>query len=90
MRWKPTSTLAATSAIGARSASACTGSTDWTYDRWGNPDLVEPQYNNGEYFFKFSYDQLDNVHFPREGQTFDRCNGTPIAPIWAPILPSIE
>ena len=21
-------------------------------------------------FFKFSYDQLDNVHFPREGQTF--------------------
>lgn len=40
------------------------------YDRWGNPDLVEPQYNNGEYFFKFSYDRLDNVHFPREGQTF--------------------
>ena len=41
-----------------------------TYDRFGNPDLVDPQYNNGEYFFKFSYDQLDNVHFPREGQTF--------------------
>ena len=41
-----------------------------TYDRYGNPDLVTPQYNNGEYFFKFSYDQLDNVHFPREGQTF--------------------
>ena len=40
------------------------------YDRWGNPDLVDPQYNNGEYFFKFSYDQLDNVRFPREGQTF--------------------
>ena len=42
-----------------------------TYDRYGNTDLVDPQYNNGEYFFKFSYDQLDNVHFPREGQTFD-------------------
>jgi len=40
------------------------------YDRWGNPDLVEPQYNNGEYFFKFTYDKLDNVRFPREGQTF--------------------
>jgi len=42
-----------------------------TYDRFGNPKLVDPQYNNGEYFFKFSYDQLDNVHFPRSGQTFD-------------------
>ncbi len=40
------------------------------YNRWGNPNLVTPQYNNGEYFFKFSYDRLDNVHFPREGQTF--------------------
>jgi NTE family protein len=40
------------------------------YNRWGNPDLVTPQYNNGEYFFKFSYDRLDNVHFPRDGQTF--------------------
>ena len=42
-----------------------------TYDYFGNPDLVDPQYNNGEYFFKFSYDQLDNVHFPREGQSFN-------------------
>jgi NTE family protein len=41
-----------------------------THERLGNPALVEQQYNNGEYFFKFSYDQLDNVHFPREGQTF--------------------
>ena len=42
-----------------------------TYYRYGNtPDVVEPQYNNGEYFFKFSFDQLDNVHFPREGSTF--------------------
>lgn len=42
-----------------------------TYDYFGNPALVEPQYNNGEYFFKFSYDQLDDVHFPRAGQSFD-------------------
>jgi NTE family protein len=38
--------------------------------RLGDPTLVEQQYNNGEYFFKFSYDRLDNVHFPRDGQTF--------------------
>ena len=42
-----------------------------TYDRFGKPAFVQPQYNNGEYFFKFSYDQLDNVHFPREGTAFD-------------------
>ena len=41
-----------------------------THDRFGDPKLVEEQYNIGEYFFKFSYDQLDNIHFPREGQTF--------------------
>jgi NTE family protein len=41
-----------------------------TRARYGDPDLVDPQYNNGEYFFKFGYDRLDNVHFPREGQTF--------------------
>jgi NTE family protein len=44
--------------------------TGATHDRYGDPDLVEPQYNEGEFFFKFSYDQLDNVHFPRAGQTF--------------------
>ncbi len=38
--------------------------------RYGDPNLVEEQYNKGEYFFRFSYDRLDNVHFPREGQTF--------------------
>ena len=38
--------------------------------RFGDPSLVEQQYNNGEFFFKFSYDRLDNVHFPRDGQTF--------------------
>jgi NTE family protein len=38
--------------------------------RLGDPNLVEGNYNLGEFFFKFSYDQLDNVHFPREGSTF--------------------
>jgi NTE family protein len=38
--------------------------------RYGDPSLVEQQYNDGEYFLKFSYDRLDNVHFPRDGQTF--------------------
>ncbi len=37
--------------------------------RLGDPGLVEDNYNLGEFFFKFSYDQLDNVHFPREGET---------------------
>jgi NTE family protein len=41
-----------------------------TRERFGDSSLVEPVYNNGELFFKFSYDRLDNVHFPREGQTF--------------------
>jgi len=41
-----------------------------TRDRFGNPDLVDHQFNNGELFLKFSYDRLDNVDFPREGQTF--------------------
>jgi NTE family protein len=41
-----------------------------THDNWGNPALAQAQYNNGELFFKFSYDRLDNVHFPRDGQTF--------------------
>ena len=39
--------------------------------RLGDPTLVEQQYNIGEFFFKFSYDRLDNIHFPREGQTFN-------------------
>jgi len=38
--------------------------------RYGDPDLVVGNYNEGEYFFKFSVDLLDNVHFPRQGQTF--------------------
>jgi NTE family protein len=41
-----------------------------THVRLGDPNLVEQQYNEGELFVKFSYDRLDNLHFPREGQTF--------------------
>ncbi len=41
-----------------------------TSQRFGVADLVEPQFNEGEYFFKFSVDRLDDVHFPRDGQTF--------------------
>jgi NTE family protein len=37
---------------------------------YGDPSLVDPEFNNGEYFFKFSVDRLDNVDFPREGSTF--------------------
>jgi NTE family protein len=44
--------------------------TGATRERFGDPDLVETQYNEGELFVKFSYDRLDNVHFPREGATF--------------------
>ena len=39
--------------------------------RLGDGSLVEPRYNIGEAFFKFSYDKLDNVHFPREGSSFN-------------------
>ncbi len=38
--------------------------------KFGDPNLVVRRYNLGEYFFKFSYDQLDDLHFPRSGQTF--------------------
>lgn len=39
-------------------------------DQYGNSGLVVPEFNNGELFMKFSYDRLDNVQFPRTGQTF--------------------
>jgi NTE family protein len=41
-----------------------------THLRLGDPNLVEQDYNDGEFFVKFSYDRLDNLHFPREGQQF--------------------
>jgi NTE family protein len=44
--------------------------TGATRVRLGDPTLVVPVYNNGEFVFKFSYDRLDNLRFPREGQQF--------------------
>ena len=41
-----------------------------TREELGAPGFVEGDYNEGEFFSKFSFDQLDNVHFPREGETF--------------------
>lgn len=45
-----------------------------TYERYGpsNPaqPLVEPQYNDGELFLKFTYDRIDNIRFPRDGSLF--------------------
>ena len=41
-----------------------------THPRLGDPRLVDPRFNNGELFFKFSYDQLNSVDFPRYGDTF--------------------
>ncbi|MEA3139704.1 MAG: hypothetical protein QOK23_1873 [Gammaproteobacteria bacterium] len=38
--------------------------------RLGDPNLLDQEYNEGELFFKFSYDRLDNLHFPRAGQQF--------------------
>lgn len=38
--------------------------------RFGNPNLVQPTFNRGQYFSKVSYDRLDNLDFPRDGQTF--------------------
>ena len=41
-----------------------------TYERYGQPGLVEPQYNDGEFFLKFTFDRIDNIRFPREGSLF--------------------
>ncbi len=40
-----------------------------THLRYGDPRLVDAQFNKGEYFLRFSFDHLDNVDFPREGST---------------------
>jgi NTE family protein len=44
--------------------------TGATRVRLGDPTLVVPVYNNGALVVKFSYDRLDNLRFPREGQQF--------------------
>ncbi|HVC01772.1 MAG TPA: patatin-like phospholipase family protein [Steroidobacteraceae bacterium] len=41
-----------------------------THPRFGDPALVDRKFNDGELFFRFSYDRLDSVDFPRTGQTY--------------------
>jgi len=48
-----------------------------TRARFGDPKLVEHQYNNGEYFFKFSYDRLENLV-----DTYRRLANAGIDPVW--------
>ena len=38
--------------------------------RLGDAALPVERFQSGELFFKFSYDRLDNLDFPRQGQTF--------------------
>jgi len=38
--------------------------------RVGNPDLPVEDFDRGGFFFRFSYDKLDSVYFPRHGQQF--------------------
>lgn len=38
--------------------------------RLGDPLLPEESFNAGSYFFRFSYDRLNDVNFPRRGQSF--------------------
>ncbi len=39
--------------------------------RIGDPTLPEQQFDTGEVFARFSYDELDNLNFPRSGQLFN-------------------
>ncbi|NNM62219.1 MAG: BamA/TamA family outer membrane protein, partial [Steroidobacteraceae bacterium] len=41
-----------------------------THPRFGDPALVDRKFNDGELFFKWSYDRLDSVDFPRTGQRY--------------------
>jgi NTE family protein len=38
--------------------------------RIGDPTLPEEDFETGEFFARFSYDELDNVNFPRHGAQF--------------------
>lgn len=37
--------------------------------RIGAPDLPESEFNTGQYFVRMAYDKLNNVNFPRRGQS---------------------
>ena len=38
--------------------------------RIGDPSIPTQEFDRGGYFFRFSYDKLDSIYFPRRGQQF--------------------
>ncbi len=65
----PASTSAVNSATGARRASACVARPGRSRVRVGDPALPTADFDARSYFARFSYDRLDDVNFPREGQS---------------------
>lgn len=39
--------------------------------RIGDPAIAPQEFDRGGYFFRFSYDKLDSIYFPRRGQQFE-------------------
>jgi len=39
--------------------------------RIGDPTIPTQEFDRGGYFFRFSYDKLDSIYFPRRGQQFE-------------------
>ena len=39
--------------------------------RIGDPTIPAQEFDRGGYFFRFSYDKLDSIYFPRRGQQFE-------------------
>jgi NTE family protein len=39
--------------------------------RVGDPTIPAQEFDRGGYFFRFSYDKLDSIYFPRRGQQFE-------------------
>ncbi len=39
--------------------------------RIGDPAIAPQEFDRGGYFFRFSYDKLDSIYFPRRGQLFE-------------------
>lgn len=39
--------------------------------RIGDPTIQTQEFDRGGYFFRFSYDKLDSIYFPRRGQQFE-------------------
>ncbi len=45
--------------------------TQKRYVRIGDPTIAPQEFDRGGYFFRFSYDKLDSIYFPRRGQQFE-------------------